>query len=147
MVLKSLPLIKLKSSTACSLLRIIRVTPKWPFWQRDYSWHFFPKAVNRYNKALSLLCIASSSCSLNLSQLSPSRQSMFGMEFPTHQGQGWQLRGPVLTPAYQSQPKTRHRGQRTSCGVLLLYPFSKLLPNKEAFVGGKPKQHFWPFEL
>lgn len=108
---------------------------------------FFPNAVNRYNKALSLLCIASSSCSLNLSQLSPSRQSVVGMEFPTHQAQGWQLRGPVLTPAHQPCPKTRHRGQRTSCGVLLLYPFPKLLPNKEAFVGGKPKQHFWPFEL
>lgn len=40
----------------------------------------------------------------------------------------------------------QERGQSTCCGVLLPYPFSKLLPNKEALVRGKPKQHFWPFE-
>lgn len=108
---------------------------------------FFPKAVNGYNKALSLLCVTSSTCSQKRSQHSPSHQSVAGMVFPTHQAWGWQLRGPALTPAHQPVPKTRYRGQRASCGVLLPYPFSKLLPHKEALVRGKPKQHFWPFEL
>jgi len=44
-------------------------------------------------------------------------------------------------------PRTRCRGQRTPCGVLLPYSFSKPLPKKEALVRGKPKRHFWPFEL
>jgi len=52
-----------------------------------------------------------------------------------------------MTSAHQPLPKTRYRGQTTLCEVLLPYPFSKLLPNKEALVRGKLKQHFWPFEL
>lgn len=94
------------------------------------------------------MCITSSACALKLSQLSPLRQKCCWNGAPHPPGLGLTAqRGLVLTPAHQPMPKTRHRGQRTSCGVLLHYPFSKLLPDKEALVRGKPKQHFWPREL
>lgn len=139
---------QLNSSNERNLLKIVQSHPKESFLANKLFSAFFPKAVNRYNKALSLMCITSSACALKLSQLSPLRQKCCWNGAPHPPGLGLTAqRGLVLTPAHQPMPKTRHRGQRTSCGVLLHYPFSKLLPDKEALVRGKPKQHFWPREL
>lgn len=123
--------------------------PKVSFLANKLSSAFFPKATNRYNGALSPLCIC------NKKYMSPTALAAQ----PLATKHGWKgalsppslelaaQRGPTLTPAHQPLSKTRCRGQGTSCGALLPLPFSKLLPNKEALVRGKPKQHFWACEL
>ena len=100
----------LKSSSECNLLKTVRVTPKSPFWQTNNFLHF-PKAVNRHNKALSLLCVTSSTLPLKRSQPSPSRPSAVGGVFPTHRAWGWQLQKPRADPS--SPTHAQNKMQRT----------------------------------